>query len=179
MYGQWAIRGSDIDLDNPSGSRFPGVDPTPAEIDFLRNAVNLSPDCYDNPKACFTIDISKLIELNPDYFIYIDNGELAKGAANLDNPTNIQPVFIDTVYESGCRNSDFTVTPSCKARSSIDIARRLEELAVALGATIPPSVRADKQDMCEVAREFTNTMELAQQDGIRAAAAILDTDTGE
>ena len=177
VYGNWFIRGSDLDLDNPDeGSIFPEADPSPEEVSLLSQAVNLSPTCFDNRRGCFELDADRLVDLNPDYFVYIDNGVLAEELEAMDNPTNIEIIFIDTLYKrtDGCRDGSYQVNPSnCISRSSIDIAQRIEELAVALGATVPASVEQDKKEMCQAAETFTQTMEQAHNRGVRALATVL------
>merc|ERR1712151_143113 len=126
VYGNWFVRGSDMDLNNPiAGSLFPDSDPTPEQVNLLKQATNLSPGCYDDPNGCFDIDFNALLALNPDYFVYIDNGNLGEQLDDAGIPTDVRTIFIDTVYEGtdGCRNDDFSADVNqCTARSIIDIA---------------------------------------------------------
>lgn len=193
VYGIWHIRGSDLDYENPSKpTRYPDADPTLEEFEFLSNATNLSPECYTNPRGCQTMDYEILKEVNPDYFLYIDNGSIGKGTDIIANVMDIggvkDVVFIDTFYDSarGCRDEGVNgyqyknaeTMEGCYARSMIDIATKVEELAVAMGVEIPDSVTEDKQELCEAAQDFSNTMKEAHERGVRTMAGIIRSGPG-
>jgi hypothetical protein len=180
VYGNWFIRGSNLDYNNPSaGSIFPDADPTPDEIAFLQQTTNLSPNCYNDKTGCLEIDLATLIELNPEYIVYIDNGLLAQEAVKQENPTEIEAIFIDTLYDydanKPCRSDDYQENKAnCVTRSSIDIIKRIEELAIALGVDPPATVQQDKTSMCQAAVNFANTMQRAHNSGLRVMAAVAD-----
>lgn len=139
-----------------------------------------------------------LKELNPDYFLYIDNGSIGRSNDIITNVTTVAGVenpvvFIDTFYEGGrdCRvgandpdgNNRYeyrnaTILKGCYARSMIDIAERVEELAVAMGVVIGEGVKEEKRRLCETAENFTKTMDEAHERGVRVASAIARSGPG-
>jgi hypothetical protein len=185
VWGLWGIRGTDLDPANPeAGSIYPDADPTPEEVAFLSQAVNLSPGCYTNPRGCFQWDnITDLQEIADqiDYVIQIDNG-VDESMATLEEEIGIPVVFIDTFfeYDEDCRLSNFTLGPNaneaCRGRSMIDIAQRIEELAIAIGINVDTEqVEADKRAACQAAQDFTDTMRDVQERGLRVKVSILGT----
>lgn len=182
VWGLWGIRGSDLDLTNPqepsSTITYPDADPTPEEIAFLQQAINLSPGCYNNPRGCFRWDnTSQVLALRDeiDYIVSIDNG-FDENILETEE-AGMEVIFIDTWFEynENCRQFNYTVmdSDSCEGRSMIDIAQRIEELAIALGVDVDTqAVNADKKAACQAAEEFTNTMETVHAKGIRVKAAI-------
>jgi len=107
--------------------------------------------------------------------------------------TGIPVVFIDTFFEyhPDCRyvndeenaDYDYKDQTKCFGRSMIDIASRIEELAIAIGGANIEQIEQDKKNMCKSAQKFTDAMQKKQEEGIRVAAAInairKDEDTGE
>ena len=180
-WGLWSIRGSDLDINNPeAGSRYPESDPTPEEVEFLHGLINLSPSCHTNPRGCFRIDNVTLVEEYKsefDYILFIDNGG-DDSMKTVEEETGVPVVFIDTFYEYDpeCRFTNFTVSENytnCFGRSMIDIAKRVEELAIALGTDIDTErVESDKQAACEAAYEFSETMKQKQEEGVRFMTSI-------
>jgi len=174
IWGLWFVRGSDFDIFNPeAGSIYPDADPTPDEIEYLRSAINLSPDCYEKNNLCFqwddTNDVAALKD-EIDYIIYIDNGQ-DEQMQTAEDDTGIPVVFVDTWFEynPNCRSDDFSLSgqnEACIGRSMIDIAQKIQALAFALGAD---TTKADKHkiEACDAAADFTNAMRVAQDKGIR------------
>lgn len=186
VWGLWGIRGTDLDVNNPdAGSIYYDADPTAEEVEFLKQAINLSPGCYTNPRGCFQWDnTSDVLAIRDqiDYIVYIDNG--SDGKILEADAEGIPVIFIDTFfdYNPNCRLSNFTRNPSageedCVGRSMIDIAQKIEDLAIAMGVDVNiDQVNADKQAACEAAEAFTNTMEAVHAKGIRVKACVLGTD---
>jgi len=183
VWGLWGTRGSDLDINNPeAGSLYTDSDPTPEEIDFLEQSVNLSPNCYTNPRGCHQWDdITDVIAMKDqiDYILFIDNGNDAN-MVTVEEETGIPVVFVDTFYEYSltCRTSNFTSSEdegACVARSMIDIAWRIEELAVAIGVDVDMGlVNKQKQAACQASAEFTRAMQTAHNNGIRIKGSIFD-----
>jgi hypothetical protein len=190
VWGLWGIRGTTFDPENPSaGSNFPELDPGPEEAAFLSSAVNLSPSCYTNPRGCWQVDnITDLIALQDqiDFIVNVDNGY---DYSMIDiEAAGFKVIFVDTYfdYHENCRIQNFSAPDrsNCYGRSAIDIARRIEELAVFLGVEVDQdAINQQKQDMCEAATEFTDTMEEAHEKGLRIKVSWLgigqDEETGE
>jgi len=181
-YGLWFIRGSDLDVGNPeAGSRYEESDPNPEEVEFLSGLINLSPSCYTNPRGCTRWDNTSIVEQYKsefDYILFIDNGN-DPTHATIEEETGIPVVFLDTFYEYSpdCRFYNFSLTEerkeNCFGRSMIDIAKRVEELAIALGADVDTvRIESDKQAACEAAYEFTDTMKQKQEEGLRFVTSI-------
>ncbi|GAX28900.1 hypothetical protein FisN_20Lu209 [Fistulifera solaris] len=173
-WGIWGIRGSDFDPANPTaGSVFPELDPGPEEAAFLASAVNLSPSCYTNPRGCFQIDnVTDLVALQDqiDFVLFIDNGVDEK-FLEVD-AAGLTVIFVDTFYEynENCRAFNYSlIDPSmCYGRSMIDIANRLEELAVFLGSDVDvDALNMQKQAACEAASNLTDAAAQAHEKGIR------------
>jgi len=181
VHGTWGIRGSDLDPNNPEApSIFPDSDPTPEEISFLSTTVNLSPDCYTDNIRCFDLDAALLETNKPDFFVEIGDGFVLNNIPNF-NQMGIPVVFIDLYYESSpaCRDDDYEVQKgSCIARSSIDIAERIHELAIAMNVDIPASVEQDRRELCDTAADFSNAMEFAHSRGIRVLPVTLQLFSG-
>lgn len=188
-WGLWGIRGSDFDPENPSaGSIFPVVDPGPEEAAFLASAVNLSPSCYKNPRGCFQMDnVTDLVALRDqiDFVLFVDNGVDEK-FLEVD-AAGFNVIFIDTFYDynENCRAQNFSLIDpsSCYGRSMIDIADRLEELAVFLGSDVnQDALNEQKQAACKAASALTDVAEHAHEKGIRIKAIWLgveqDAETG-
>lgn len=179
-WGLWGIRGSDFDPENPSaGSVFPELDPGPEEAAFLASAVNLSPSCWKNPRGCFRIDnVTDLVALQDqiDFVLYIDNGV---DETFLDiEAAGLNVIFVDTFYEynENCRAFNYSLIDpsSCYGRSMIDIADRIEELAVFLGSDVDlVALNEQKQAACEAASSLTDAAEQAHEKGIRIKAIWL------
>mmetsp|Transcript_58444 Transcript_58444/g.70354 ORF Transcript_58444/g.70354 Transcript_58444/m.70354 type:complete len:159 (+) Transcript_58444:1109-1585(+) len=61
----------------------------------------------------------------------------------------------------------------CYGRSMIDIAKRIEELAIALGINVDTDeVKEDKAGACAAAQTFTDTMKIKQEKGLRLMTSI-------
>ena len=110
--------------------------------------------------------------------------------------TGIPVVFIDTFYDyhPECRyvndpNEDDYKTKDktkCFGRSMIGIAKRIEELAVAIGgADVEQIEEGNKHLACESAQKFTDLMKRKQEEGLRVRvmttinAIKKDSGTGE
>jgi len=179
VYGHWFNRGYNRFSDPSRGSLFGDDDTSADEVAFLNQAVNLSPDCYQDSRGCRDIDFDLLQETGVDYFVYTDNGfsmenseEFSEGVASSGAPL----VFIDTLYDNAdCRDEEFAAqnAAECYHRSAIDIAKRIHDLAIAMNVVVPASVEQDRQAMCQAASTFTGTMQAAQNKGIRAMAASI------
>jgi len=192
IWGLWSIRGSDLDIDNPAaGSRYPDADPSVEEVEWLHTKNNLSPSCHTNPRGCFRWDNTTMVERykdEVDYILFIDNGN-DKNMKTITNETGIPVIFIDTFFDSGshpdCRFANLTTNDKtqCFGRSMIDIAKRIEELAIAMGVDVGPEVQSDKARMCAAATKFTDTMKRKHEEGLRVMTTInaikTDGETGE
>jgi hypothetical protein len=174
VWDDWAIRGSELDPENPDAAPiFPEMGPTPEEIAFLSSAINLSPSCYLNSRGCGQIDnITDLFALRDevDFFLYIDNGWDPQ-ALEMD-AAGLPVIFVDTYFEyhETCRAFNYSqIDPStCYGRSMIDIANRIEELAVFLGSDVDiDALNAQKQAACEAASALTDAAAQAHEKGIR------------
>jgi len=190
IWGLWSIRGSDLDIDNPeAGSIYPESDPVTEEVLWLHTKNNMSPGCHTNPRGCFRWDDISFVEEfkdEIDYILFIDNG----GDSNMKTiteETGIPVVFIDTFYDNqpDCRFMNFTTNDKtqCFGRSMIDIASRIEELAIAIGGANVEQIEADKALACQSAQKFTDTMKRKQEEGLRVMTTInavkKDSETGE
>jgi len=197
IWGLWSIRGSDLDIDNPeAGSRYPDADPSVDEVNWLHTKNNLSPGCHTNPRGCFRWDNTSMVEKyadDIDYILFIDNGN-DSSMRTITNLTGIPVVFIDTFYEytPECRhvNNDTVADyvnkdkTQCFGRSMIDIANRIEELAIAIDGTLDTElIQADKALACAAAQKFTLTMKQKQKEGLRVMTTInkvgTDDDNGK
>lgn len=198
IWGLWSIRGSDLDIDNPAeGSRYPDADPVEDEVVWLHTKNNLSPGCHTNPRGCFRwddIEFVKQYKSEIDYILFIDNGN-DSGMKTVTEETGIPVVFIDTFYEYhvDCRHvgdpeeSDYTTKDKtkCFGRSMIDIATRIEELAIAIAGddVNVKQIEEDRALVCESANKFTKMMKVKQEEGLRVMTTInaikKDEDTGE
>ena len=162
---------------------------------WLHTKNNLSPGCHTNPRGCFRWDdISFVNEFKDeiDYILFIDNGN-DDGMKTVTNETGIPVVFIDTFYEyhPDCRyyndpeEEDYELKDKtkCFGRSMIDIASRIEELAIAIGGANVEQIEADKKLACQSAQKFTKTMKKKQDEGLRVMttinAILKNDDTGE
>jgi len=189
IWGLWSIRGSDLNITNPeAGSRYPDADPSVEEVNWLHTKNNMSPSCYTNPRGCFRWDNTSMVERfaeEIDYILVIDNGN-DSGIKGITNITGIPVVFVDTFYEdnTGCRSLDFSANKTqCYGRSMIDIAKRIEELALAIGIDVDTTlIEQDKALMCAAAQKFTDTMKQKQEEGLRVMTSInaikKDSETG-
>jgi len=198
IWGLWSIRGSNLDVDNPAlGSYFPDADPVEEEVVWLHTKNNLSPECYTNPRGCFRwddIELVKQYQDEIDYILFIDNGG-DSGMRTVTTETGIPVVFIDTFYEYNveCRHvdhpeeNDYSTKDKtkCFGRSMIDIATRIEELAVAIAGddVNVKQIEDDRALACESAQKFTDMMKVKQGEGLRVMTTInaikKDSDTGE
>ncbi|KAG7341345.1 hypothetical protein IV203_023296 [Nitzschia inconspicua] len=183
-WGLWGVRGSDFDPENPSqGSIYPEADPSPEEAAFLASAVNLSPSCWKNPRGCFQWDdTAEVLGMRDeiDFIVNIDNGS-AEDSYNAAEEAGMNVIFIDTFYEynENCRASNYSIidTSFCYGRSMIDVAQRIEELAVFLGVEVDQnSLNQQKQAACDAAQAFTETMKDLHDKGIRVKVSIVDTE---
>jgi len=190
-WGLWGVRGSDFDPENPTApSIYPEADPSPEEAAFLASATNLSPSCWKNPRGCFRWDnITDLLNMRNDidFVLMIDNassGHLdAEGGNGIlaAEEAGIKVIFVDTFYEysPSCRASDYSIIDStaCYGRSMIDIAKRIEELAIFLGVDVDQAaLNQQKQFLCAEAESFTAAMKDLHERGIRVKVSILGTD---
>jgi len=186
-WGLWGIRGSDFDPENPAGgSIYPEADPTIEEAALFEGAINFSPSCWKNPRGCFrwdeenTTDIINLVESGEvDFILTIDNGNDSQMKA-LEADTGIRTIFVDTFYEKSqeCRALNHTLLDEskCYGRSMIDIAQRIEELAIFLSVDVDvPAIEKDKQDACDAAAAFSATMEEANARNMRIKVYVLGT----
>jgi hypothetical protein len=182
-WGLWGIRGSNFDPENPSaGSIFPEVDPGVDEAAFLASAVNLSPSCWKNPRGCFQVDnVTDLVALQDqiDFVLFVDNG-VDENFVEIVN-AGFSVIFVDTFYDynENCRASNYSVADpsSCYGRSMIDIANRLEELAVFLGADVDvEALNEQKQAACAAASALTEAAEQAHANGLRIKAVVMGVD---
>jgi len=189
-WGLWAIRGSDYDPDDPFTPGTFAEDPGKEAAAFLDSAINLS-ECRSNPRGCFRFDngtdVLNLYEAGDiDFVLNIDNGNSDEVFMPLED-VGVPVIFVDTFYDynPNCRMANYSTTREfCYGRSMIDIASRIEELAVFLGVdTNTEELTAQKQKACEDAEAFTNAMADVQERGIRVKASILgsgkDEETGE
>ena len=193
-WGLWAIRGSDYDPEDPlTAGTFP-EDPGPEHAAFFASSINLSPSCWQNARGCFNPDnYTDLVNLydsgDIDFVLYIDNGVAGRKSTILQEAeaNGMPAIFVDTFYDynPNCRMANYSTNPEfCYGRSMIDIASRIEELAVFLGVdTNTEELTAQKQEACEAAKAFTNTMEDVHERGIRVKVNIIgsgrDEETGE
>ncbi|GAX12222.1 hypothetical protein FisN_1Hu151 [Fistulifera solaris] len=189
IWGLWGLWGSTFDPENPSaGSVFPEMDPGPEEAAFLASAVNLSPSCYKNPRGCWQIDnITDLVAIKDqiDFIVNMDNGY---DLSMIDvEAAGFKVIFIDTYYDynKNCRLQNFTAPDrsSCYGRSTMDLARRIEELATFLGVEMDhDALNQQKQEACEAASAFTDAMEEAHEKGLHIKvswlAIVQDAETG-
>mgnify|MGYP005849875741 CR=1 FL=1 len=115
--GNFFVRGSPLDLDNPATSDALNADPTLDDIAFLKSIPTLSPTCYDAPQGCQTLDLDlfRAMDPLPDFWLYIDNGAqdgwdgfFTEYVQNITDIMGKPPIFIDTIFEDGhpCREKD-------------------------------------------------------------------------
>jgi len=186
IWGLWSIRGSDLDVANPAtGSRYPESDPNVEQVEWLATKNNLSPSCYTNPRGCFRFDNTTMVERYQneiDYILFIDNGG-DRNMKTITNLTGIPVVFIDTFYASNaeCRNTSFAGgdvfskidASKCFGRSMLDVATKIEELAVAMEIDVDTDVvNAQKKASCDAAKLFSETMKKKQEEGLRFLTTI-------
>jgi hypothetical protein len=189
-WGLWAIRGSDYDPEDPLTPGTFDEDPGPEAAAFLGSAINLS-ECRSNPRGCFRFDngtdVINLYEAGEiDFVLFIDNGSADETFVPLED-VGVPVIFVDTFYDyhPNCRMANYSTTVEfCYGRSMIDIAARIEELAVFLGVdTNTEDLTAQKQKACDDAKAFTNAMVDVHEKGIRVKVSILgdgkNEDTGE
>lgn len=182
-YGAWVNRGSDLDFDNlAKGSSLPS-EPTPEELEWLDTKVtNLNPEC-EKPGGCYSFSVDILKKVNPDYVVFWGYNQ---SPFYFSDPTlipNVTEAF-DTVYieisqESGKRDGTVCsadVVNGCHGKSMITLVKQWEDLALALGATQPAHVEADKKAMCDAATKFTAAAKVAHEKGVRVMAMYPRTD---
>jgi len=198
-WGLWAIRGSDFDPeDYGKETMYPDADPDKETSDFLASSINVSPSCWKNPRGCFRFDnVTDLINMKDeiDYLLMIDNGSSGFAQDYKDYPdggngfmkaerAGMEWIFIDTFYDTnpGCRhftNATLKDPSNCFGRSMIDIARRIEELAIFLGVDVDEGkIEKEKEEACAAANEFTLTMKEAHKKDMRFKAVILGSRDG-
>ena len=185
-WGLWAIRGSDFNPEDPLTAGTYPEDPQPDEAAFLGSSINLSPSCWQNPRGCFRWDnVTDVINLYEngeiDFVVYIDNGNDSGISEAVE--AGIPVIFVDTFfqYDPNCRMANFSRNEEfCYGASMIDIASRIEELAVFLGVdTKTEELVAQKQAACEAAEAFTDAMAIVHEKGIRVKLSILGSGRNE
>ena len=186
----WAIRGSNFDPENYGiATTYPDADPDFLTSEFLASSINVSPSCWKNPRGCFRFDnVNDVINLKDeiDYLLMIDNGSAGFAQDYPDGngfmaaeAAGMEWIFIDTFYDTnpGCRfsrNATLADPSKCFGRSMIDIARRIEELAIFLGVDVDEGkIEKEKEEACAAANEFTLTMKEAHAKDMRFKAVIL------
>jgi len=178
-YGAYFPRGSIGDIRDPDYKPYWPVDPTEDELAFLKSIPNFSPTCFHAKNTkCDEIDVDRVINAEPDKWVYIGNGNWHTGEEMKQITTAVgnNPIFISTHYDGdknpGCityhpNTATYTTDRSkCKARSLIDVIKRTNELANFLGIA-KVDIARDQQKMCEAAMELTTAAANAHQKGIR------------
>jgi len=170
------VSNSDYDFDSPEQSSSYTADPEPSDIKKLQDVANLSPECERTPGYCTSIDIDKLVELNPDYFFV--HGYAGSPWA-MDNATffAIQEVFpLSRIIFSdvSLEGDDCTVTENCYGKSMIDIIEEHMELATFLNLEEPAALQENIKELCNAATEFSAHMQTAHEKGIRTMASYVD-----
>lgn len=177
-YGEYAIEKSDIDFNSPEQASSYTGDPEPEDLARLQTVTNLSPACAEKPGFCTDFNLTRLLELDPDFLIVHGYGESPWGFRNFAEVTDSFPkeriIFNDISLEGeGCSNHT-----KCFGKSMIDIIEQYRELSKFLGFDEPATFEEDLKDLCTAADAFTSQMEVAQNNGVRAMAANLARSTG-
>jgi len=178
-YGNYFPRGSIGDMNDPDYQPYWPVDPSPRELEFLKGIPTFSPSCYHAKNSkCDELDIDKIIDAEPDKWVYIGNGNWNTGEKmrEITDLMGNRPIFISTHYEGnknpGCityneSTSTYTTDKSkCTARSLVDVIKRTNELANFLGIS-KVDIAKDQRKMCDAASELSDAAMSAQQRGIR------------
>lgn len=177
-YGERAVDGSDFDFTAPElGSSFP-ADPSPEEYQFLLETTNLSPNCQAH--YCLDFDMARLAEIDPDVIVMHGYRQSVWGFEA--NKTQIEEivgrpiVFIDVSLEGPeCTEGNEN---RCYGKSMVDVIEQVEELAMALGIDMLPSVQEDKKRMFAAAAEFQDVSAAVATRGVRVMAAYLSSQDG-
>jgi hypothetical protein len=191
VYDHWVIRGSTLDLEDPSGefdSDF-GIDPNAEEIEYLQQAENLSPECTANSAGCFNnYGPQDLQGLDYNFVVVLRAGSAIPPSGVLNgsidakqNELGQKIIWIDHKYEhnTGCYgNTDDTFDlilndENCYSKSLIDVVRELEVFAAFLGVEPTETVRDEKMAMCEAASNFVEHSDDLRARGILAAPISL------
>jgi len=179
-YGEYANSGSDYNFtDVEKGSSFP-LDPTPEEIEFLRQSgASLSPGCVDFAGYCTEFDVEVLKALNPDFLIV--HGYRHSAWAIGPNIENITLALGDgaLIYDEVALNGENCTEANhetCHGKSMIEMIETNFELAEFLGFDVPESLHEDRQNLCAAAEEFRSNMKTAQDKGVRVMASYLTTE---
>ena len=180
VYDHWVIRGSTLDLDDPeSGSEF-GIDPTPLEIEFLKGAENLTPECTETSNGCFlNFDPDEVVDLEYDFVVAIRAGTNAYDGKQEE--LGHKMIWVDDKYEhnTGCYGTEgesitvVTNPENCYSISLIDVVLEIEELAAFLGIVPTQEVVDAKQAMCESASRFVSHAQDLHDQNITVAAISL------
>lgn len=158
------------------------VDPSAEDIEFLQSIKTVSPDCFDRPSGCTTLDFSlvKALDPLPDFWVYVDNGSsdgfFTSYVANMTALLGSPPIFIDSNHVGGtnCRVGDQWdyKEENCIGRSMIDVIARNLELAKFLGVQIDQDqLDEDRRALCQAAETFTKSAKAAHERGVRVMKA--------
>jgi len=173
VFGNWVDRGSTLDLENPQPAL--SNDLNAEEVDFLKSAVDLSPECSDKD-ICHDFDVNLLNTAGITEVILHGNDFSFDIYETIRISTGKVPIFIDNTFrgDPGCRDTtNLTVVDEskCHGRSSIDYVHVFERLAKALEVELPESLDDDKQALCEASQRFAESSKTAHAKGIRVMAA--------
>jgi len=189
VFDHWAVRGSDLDIDDPSGeysSAFE-TDPNAEEIEFLQTAVNLSPDdCTKQSAGCWwKFNTDDINSLNGDYdFIVLMR--TGSGLVEKQEELGKNIIWLDDKFEPGrnCHDlgkyavDDITSNENCYAMSMIDVVMEYEKFATFLGIEPTNQVTKEKKAMCDSAANFVAHTQTLHDKGIYAAPVTLRPNNG-
>lgn len=147
--------------------------PDEAEMAILKKAHDLSPGCSDSNFWCTDLEW-KIFDTEgwPDLIIHHQFDEYAWTDDFLGNATERNIPVIKILW-SAPKSADAKEDDPRPARSYIEITRRIEELAIALGAEGPDvaaAVQTEKATFCKAAAEFKEAAKGAAERGVRALA---------
>jgi len=163
-HGDWST-----DAFDPNA--FP-ASPNAAEVAALAQIADLSPDCSGTNYWCASFD-HKILDENgwPDLIIEGSYGgpfALTKHVLGNATERGIPVIMIgDQCYHKAC-------DPDVAPMGFIEVAKRYEELAIALGVlNVQDTVENDKVALCHAVADFKDSASTAQENGVRALAAYL------
>jgi len=183
VYDHWVIRGSDLNMDDPTGqydSVF-DIDPNAEEIEFLQSAIDLTPECTKSSNGCWwSFQKEDIDNLNNDYdFIILMRTGV--GIVQKQEELGTKIIWLDDKYEpnTNCYDTgkyahdEITQDENCYAMSMIDVVMEYEKLATFLGVKPTNKVQMEKKTMCDSAANFVAHTQTLHDKGIYAAPVTL------
>jgi hypothetical protein len=163
----WVTRGNHGDHANAEHERETHFlsDPTNAEKALLSQMIDVSPECSSSNTWCNTFNATILDSQGwPDIIVA---GPMFDSIVNADVREKAAQRGVPIIILSD-KN-----TAKTEWKTFIDLAKRFEDLAKALGADVEAHTANDKLELCAKAAEFTEISHQASRRGVRALAGYM------